>query len=102
MNALVGTYVNRAIIAVFTEAEGDFFYVNVLNRVEGDLVVAVDNEQTCCLLGELVERLFDVVEVLKIVEVIRVDIEDNRDKRIELQEGVNVLARLADDNVALT
>ena len=51
---------------------------------------------------ELVEALFDVVERFEVVEVIRVDIGDDGDVRGQLEEGVNILARLAYDDIALT
>ncbi len=102
MNALVGAEVDRAVVAVFAEAEGDLVELNVPDGVECILVVAVDNEQTRGQLSELLKGLLDVVEVLEVVEVVGVDVEDNRDEGIKFEEGVNVLASLTDDDVALT
>ena len=77
VNALVGAEVDRAVVAVFAEAEGDLVELNVPDGVECILVVAVDNEQTRGQLSELLKGLLDVVEVLEVVEVVGVDVEDN-------------------------
>ena len=77
VNPLVGAEVDRAVVAVFAEAEGDLVELNVLYGVEGVFVVAVDNEETRGQLCEFLKGFLYVVEVLEVVEVVGVDIEDN-------------------------
>ena len=59
----------------------------------------VDNDQTVhrSQLCKLVERVDDVVDVLEEVEMILLDVQDDRNGRREAQEGIGVLAALRNE-----
>ena len=59
----------------------------------------VDNDKTVHRrqLCKLVERVDDVVDVLEEVEMILLDVQDDRNGRREAQEGIGVLAALRDE-----
>ena len=90
------------VVVGLSEAKGDHRQGDVLDRVEDVLVVAVDDQCAGGQVTELVERFLDIVERLEVVEVIGVDVEDHGDIRIEFEEGVDIFARLAYDDIALT
>ena len=53
------------------------------------------------LQAELVEGLDDVVERAEVVEVVAVDVQNDAERGVQLQEGVDIFAGLADHGVAL-
>ena len=102
IRALAVPEVHRIVIVCLAETEGDHRDRDVLDRVEDVFIVAVVDDQSRRQVTEYVEALFDVVERFEVVEVIRVDISDDGNVRIELEEGVDIFARLAHDDIALT
>ena len=102
VRALDVAQVDGVVVVCFTEAEGDHRQGDVLDRVKDVLVVAVVDDQSGGQMTEFVEALLDVVERLEVVEVVGVDVGDNGDVGVELEEGVDVLTRLTNDDVALT
>ena len=74
-----------------------------LQRVAGVLVIAVGDDQPVLRheRGERAERMLHIGKILEKVQMVGVDIEDDRDRREEVQEGVAVFAALEDDGIAL-
>ena len=101
----------KAVVAVFVAdlgrinvcigrcAEGADAAVDVRDGAHRVRVVVVDNDQTVhrSQLCKLVERVDDVVDVLEEVEVILLDVQDDRNGRREAQEGIGVLAALRNE-----
>ena len=93
----------RGIVVVrLAEAEADHRQINAFNSLQHILVIAVDDETAGGQMAELVEALFDIIQRLEVVQMIRVDVEDDRDIRRQLEEGVHILACFAHDDVAVT
>lgn len=74
-----------------------------LQRVAGVLVIAVGDDQPVLRheRGERAERMLHIGKILEKVQMVGVDIEDDRDRREEVQEGVAVFAALEDDGISL-
>lgn len=102
VRALDISEVRGIVIVGLSETEGDRRDGHVLDHVEDILIVAVVDDQARGQVTELVEALFDVVERFEIIQMIRVNVGDDGDERIQLEEGVDIFARLADDDVAVT
>ncbi len=102
VRALDISQVFGVVIVGFAEAERNHRQGDVLDRVEDILVVAVVDNHARRQVAEFVEGFFDIVKGLEVVEVVCVDIENHGDIGGQLEEGVDILARLADDNIALT
>ena len=49
------------------------------------------------LLNESAERLYDVLHVLEVVEVVGIDIENDPDARLQLKEAVHVLTGFSNE-----
>ena len=93
--------VGGIVVIGLAEAEGDRRQIYVLQRLQHILIVAVDDEGVGGQVTELVEGLFDIIQRFEVVEVVGVDIEDDRDVGRELQECVHIFARLTHDDVAV-
>ena len=102
VNTLICADVGGIVVVRIVHTEAELFDFDILETVDGILVVAVVDNELRGLVSEFVERLLDIVEVLEIVEVVCVDVEYNRDIRRHLKEGVHVLARFAHDDIAVT
>ncbi len=102
VSALDVVQIRGIVVVGFSETEGDHRERNVLDRVKDVLVVAVVDDQTRGQVTELVEALLDIVERFEVIEVIRINVGDDRDVRRQLQEGIHIFARLAYDDIALT
>lgn len=102
IRALAVSEVHGVVVVGFSEAEGDHRELYVFDRVEDVLVIAVVDDKPRGQVTELVEALFDIVERFEVVEMICVDVGDDGDIRIQLEEGIDIFARLADDDIALT
>lgn len=95
--------VSRVVVAFRRFAEGDaFLALNALHRFAGVGIAAVVDD---CFRGELcklVERLDDVFYRAEVVQMICVNVQQHSDVRIQFQERIHKLARLAGHDVAGT
>ena len=76
---------------------------NALERVAGIFVVAVGNNQTVFRYeaDKFPERLLDIRKVLEEVQMVRIDVQNDRRCREEVQKRVAVFAALQNDRVPL-
>ena len=89
------------IVVVLPHAEGQHLLARYsLNRFAGVGVLAVIDDRLGCHLCKLMVGGDDVVHRLKIFHVVGVDVEDDRDVRVQLEEVVLKLTRLTGHDVA--
>ena len=93
----------RGVVVVrLAETEGDRRQLCIFDRLQHVLVVTVDDQGVRGQVAELVERLLDIIQGLEVIKVIGVDVEDDRDIGRQLEEGIDIFARLTDDDIAVT
>ena len=94
----------RIHVRLRAETEGDDLALDPAQRIHGvDIVTVCDHGAGLGrnALGKLAERVLDVLDVLEKVQMIRLDVQNHGDRRIQRKERVIVLARLHDDRIAL-
>ena len=101
--------IRRIIVCIRTVTVDSFFIksdhtavkipCDLLQFVNGtvDDQTAICGQEFC----KLMERISDIVNILEKVQMIRLDVQDHGDRRIEGKERVIILARLHDDRAAL-
>ena len=91
-------------IRLRAQAEGDDLAFDPAQSVHGIGVIAVCDHSAGLgrdALCKQAERVLDVLDILEKVQMIRLDIQDHGDRRIEGKKRVIVLARLHNDRIAL-
>ena len=85
------------IIVLFRETERDFcLFTDALHGGSGVLVVAVVNDRVGRHIGEFVEAVNQIVQRLEIVQVVLVNIQNDRDRRGKLQKRVHEFTGFTD------
>ena len=96
--------IRRGIGAAGAESERDDPLLVQLLQDTGDKRIGVVGDDIAALrhqTGKLVERLHDVVDILEIIQVVRIDVEDDLDFRTQAQETVHIFTGFCDEITAV-
>ena len=93
-----------AVIGIFAESESD----DAASGVGDDFIykrICLISDDAAVLgyqFGELIKGIYDVIDILKIVQVIGIDVENDFHLRTEAQKTVHIFAGLCDEKIALS
>ena len=90
----------RVVVAALLQAKGDYLFIKSGHGLHNAFVLGVHHQQPVGLHSKLPEGLDNILKGLEIVQVVRLNIQQQRHRRVQLQKGVHIFTGLTDDGIA--
>ena len=75
--------------------------VQTLHSIHGVGIIAICQNTVGGNLGKLMERCFNILQIFEVVQMVCLNIQNNRQCRIEIQEGIAILTAFQNDRIAI-